>query len=213
MTRWHVWSQRYQKEVAPADCWNWGEWGLKEYKWKGSFLDCFVGLVVPVQEESFILPWLRWWAQYKMFFPRCTLFQIMFPHRPSTLGRLSCRAGYGKILCIIPDFEAEDKKNSVVKTALKRYCFAVLIYMHLSWLEQDYTDSLMDVNMKRLGFTIRCSMNCFSIPFLCLLRYSKTRTDFFISFCFQEKNFFYISCSKCETHSDRPCYLCLFGHN
>ncbi len=20
------------------DCWNWGEWGLKEYKWKGSFL-------------------------------------------------------------------------------------------------------------------------------------------------------------------------------
>ncbi len=30
--------QRDQREVAPADCCNWGEWGLLEYKWKGSFL-------------------------------------------------------------------------------------------------------------------------------------------------------------------------------
>ncbi len=36
--------------MAPADCWNWGEWGLKEYKWEGgSFLGWFAGLVVPVQ--------------------------------------------------------------------------------------------------------------------------------------------------------------------
>ncbi len=31
-------NQRHQRRMAPADCWNWGEWRLKEYKWKGSFL-------------------------------------------------------------------------------------------------------------------------------------------------------------------------------
>ncbi len=35
---------------------------------RGSFLGCFVWLVVPVQEETFILPWLRLRAQYKIFF-------------------------------------------------------------------------------------------------------------------------------------------------
>ncbi len=42
---------------GPADCWNWVAWGLKEYKWKGSFLAWFVGLVVPLQ-EIFVLPLL-----------------------------------------------------------------------------------------------------------------------------------------------------------
>ncbi len=36
---------------------NWGEWGLKEYEWKGSFLGWFVGLVGPIQ-QIFVLPWL-----------------------------------------------------------------------------------------------------------------------------------------------------------
>ncbi len=38
-----------ERGVAPADCWNWGGWGLKEYKWKSSYFDWFVGLVVPLQ--------------------------------------------------------------------------------------------------------------------------------------------------------------------
>ncbi len=42
---------------GPADCENWGERGLKEYKRKGSFLGRFVGLLVPVQ-EILVLPWL-----------------------------------------------------------------------------------------------------------------------------------------------------------
>jgi hypothetical protein len=40
--------------LAPDDCWIWGEWGLKEYKWKGSFLGWFVVLFVPVEPT--------WWA-------------------------------------------------------------------------------------------------------------------------------------------------------
>ncbi len=52
--------------VAPAACWNWGELGLKEYKWKRSFLGWFVGLVVPEQEIS-VQAWLLS-PQYKMFF-------------------------------------------------------------------------------------------------------------------------------------------------
>jgi hypothetical protein len=36
--------QRDQREVAPADCLNWGKSGLLEYKWKESFLGWFVGL-------------------------------------------------------------------------------------------------------------------------------------------------------------------------
>ncbi len=39
-------SQRDQRGVGPAVCWNWGEWGLKEYKWNGSFLVCSFELVV-----------------------------------------------------------------------------------------------------------------------------------------------------------------------
>ncbi len=34
--------------VAPADCWNWCEWGFKEYEWKVALLSWFVGLVMPV---------------------------------------------------------------------------------------------------------------------------------------------------------------------
>ncbi len=76
--------QRDQRGV-PADCWNLGKWGLMEYKWRGSFLGWFVGLVVPVQ-EIFIRPWLLWAAQNKnFFFPHPTLFQLMCTHPPSNL--------------------------------------------------------------------------------------------------------------------------------
>ncbi len=38
MTSRRATNQRDQRRMAPAVCWNWGEWRLKEYKWKGSFL-------------------------------------------------------------------------------------------------------------------------------------------------------------------------------
>ncbi len=50
-------TQRDYIGVAPADSWNWGKWGLKEYKWKGSFLGWLVGVVIPVQ-EIVVQPWL-----------------------------------------------------------------------------------------------------------------------------------------------------------
>jgi hypothetical protein len=50
----YFWEQR---GLAPADCWNWGKWGHKEYKWKWSFLGWFVGLVVSIQ-EIFVLQYL-----------------------------------------------------------------------------------------------------------------------------------------------------------
>jgi hypothetical protein len=83
--------QRDQREVVPADCWNWGEWGLKEYKWKVPFLGWFVGLVIPVQ-ETFILPWL-WSTKYNFFFPHrtSTLFQFLCPYQSATWA--SSRAG------------------------------------------------------------------------------------------------------------------------
>ncbi len=91
--------QRDQRGVAPADCWNWGEWGLTGYKWKRSFLGGFVGLIVPVQ-ETVILPWLIWSAQYKIFFPHRTLFQFMCPHRHATWA--GSRAGPPVSECVSP---------------------------------------------------------------------------------------------------------------
>ncbi len=69
------------RELAPAECWNWDKWGLKEV----SFLVWFVGLVMKVQ-EIFVLPRLLWSDQYKIFFlsPYSTLFQLTCPHRPAS---------------------------------------------------------------------------------------------------------------------------------
>jgi hypothetical protein len=59
-----------------------GEWGLKEYKSKGTYLGWFVGLFVPVQ-DIFVLPWLLS-AHYKIFFFHRTIFQFLCPHRPAS---------------------------------------------------------------------------------------------------------------------------------
>ncbi len=56
-----------QRGVAPADRWTEANGGLMEYKWRLSFLGWFARLVVPVW-EIFILPWLLWSAQSKIFF-------------------------------------------------------------------------------------------------------------------------------------------------
>ncbi len=81
--------QRDQRGVAPADCWNWGEWGLKECNDNGPSL---VWLVVPVQ-ETFILPWLD-------FLHHRTQFQFMCPHRPATWA--GSRAGPLVSECVSP---------------------------------------------------------------------------------------------------------------
>ncbi len=83
-------SQRDQRRVAPADDWKWGEWGLKEYKWKGSFLGWFVRFVVSVQ-ETFILPWLLWSAQHKILFSSPFTISIYVSPSPSNLGGQSFR--------------------------------------------------------------------------------------------------------------------------
>ncbi len=72
-----------QRGVAPADRWNWGEWGNKEYKWMGSFLGWFVGLAVPEQEILFCLGWSSQ-PSAKYFFPHRTQFRFLCPHRPAS---------------------------------------------------------------------------------------------------------------------------------
>jgi hypothetical protein len=54
--------------LASGHCWllklRWIGTQRVQMKWKGSRFGLFVGLVVPVQ-ETFVLPWLLWSAQYK----------------------------------------------------------------------------------------------------------------------------------------------------
>ncbi len=52
--------------------------GTQRNIWKGLFLGWFVGLSMPVQ-ETFILPWLLWSAQYKIFFPTIHYFNLYVP--------------------------------------------------------------------------------------------------------------------------------------
>ncbi len=78
--------QRDYRGVATADWWNWGRWGLKEYKWKGSFLGWFVKLVVPVQEILAVLV-----GPVQIFFTSLYTFSLHLSPSPSKLGRQSCR--------------------------------------------------------------------------------------------------------------------------
>jgi hypothetical protein len=68
--------------------------GLMEYKWRLSFLGWFARIVVPVW-EIFILPWLLWSAQYKIFFSSPYTFSLLYvliaqqPGQAVVRGRLS----------------------------------------------------------------------------------------------------------------------------
>ncbi len=64
--------------VAPAKRWNWDEWGLKEYKLKGSFIGWYVGFVVPVQEICNLLGFSIVNPVQNIFF-----LTSIFPHRPA----------------------------------------------------------------------------------------------------------------------------------
>jgi hypothetical protein len=69
-------------------------WDSKSTNERGSFLVWFVGLFVPVQ-ETFILPWLLWSAQYKIFiltvryFNLCAPPNAQQPWQAAVQGRLS----------------------------------------------------------------------------------------------------------------------------
>ncbi len=70
--------------------WNWGRWGLKEYKWKGSFLGLFVGLFVPEYRRFLFYLGCSNPPSTIFFIPHRTLFQFFCPHLPSKLGRQPC---------------------------------------------------------------------------------------------------------------------------
>ncbi len=65
--------------------------GTQRVQMKESFLGWFVGLVVPFQ-ETFILPWLLWSAQYKIWFSSPYTISIYVSSLPSNLGRPPCSA-------------------------------------------------------------------------------------------------------------------------
>jgi hypothetical protein len=75
--------------------------GTYGVKMKGSFLAWLVRWAgrLPVQ-EIFILPWLLWSAQYKIFFfLNMPHFNFYVSPSPSDLGSLSCRAA-GLSMCV-----------------------------------------------------------------------------------------------------------------
>jgi hypothetical protein len=79
-------NQRDQRGVAPADCWNRGEWGLKVG------IPWLVRWVRRAGTRDFFLPWLLWSAQYKIVFYSPYTISIYVSPSPSNLGRQSCRA-------------------------------------------------------------------------------------------------------------------------
>jgi hypothetical protein len=85
------------------------EWGLKEFKWKGSFLCRFVELVVPVQEICFP-PWL--WRPYKIFFPYRTLFLFLCPHRPASWAGSLAGSPVSEYVSLVEAWEARGRERS-----------------------------------------------------------------------------------------------------
>ncbi len=79
-------SEERLERGGPAECWNWGEWGLKEYKWNWSF------------------PWLVCWTRRAGTIDFCpalaalvspvqniALFHFISAHCPATcMGRQAC---------------------------------------------------------------------------------------------------------------------------
>ncbi len=101
--------------------WNWGERGLKEYKWNG-----LVGIVVPVQDIFFCRSCSSR-PNTKYFFPHRTLFRFLCPHRPASLA--GSRAGSPVSLYVSLDFANkgkilvfENKRKSTIAYVLYSTC-------------------------------------------------------------------------------------------
>ncbi len=88
------WEQRAKRGVvAPDDFWNWGEWGLKEYKWKGPSLVGSLGLSSWHKSFLFCLGWYGRPSK-KYFFFKVYYFNSLVPitqqaRQAVVLGRLS----------------------------------------------------------------------------------------------------------------------------
>ncbi len=80
-------SERLERGGPHADCLNWGEWGLKEYKWKGSFLgykDCLANT------RDFCSALAAQVGQVENIFFLTVHYFISFVHIARKLGRQSC---------------------------------------------------------------------------------------------------------------------------
>jgi hypothetical protein len=194
--------ERSQRDQRGGPCWllklRW--WGLKEYKWKGSlFAWLFVGLVVPVQ-ETFILPWLLWSAQYKIFFssPYTAVYQFMFPHRPANWqavvqGRLSlnvCLRSHSPVSYMLSTFDVKSKRSKRWTIGVKILTTLIDIVHHTTLLDTLYWPNQMcctpDVHLSPSGDTftdfsfsfwpspwVQCSgINCYTCDSLSTHLYS-----------------------------------------
>jgi hypothetical protein len=87
-------SQRGQRGVAPTDCWNWGEWRLKEYKW-------LVRLARHASTKDFF-PALAALASsvQNIFFLAVHYFDLCVSIRPATW--VGSRAGSPVSECVCP---------------------------------------------------------------------------------------------------------------
>ncbi len=74
-------AQRDYRGVAPADCWNWGEWGPS--------LVGSLGLSCWYKKFLFCLGWSSRLST-KYFFPHRTLFELLCPHCPASCARQPC---------------------------------------------------------------------------------------------------------------------------
>ncbi len=82
--------------------------GTTEYKWKGSLLGWFFGLVV-LAKEIYVLPWLFSRPNTKYFFQNRTLLQVPLSQSPSELGRQSCWIAC--LLVCVSNFSSTNSKK------------------------------------------------------------------------------------------------------
>ncbi len=107
--------------MAPADCWNWGEWRLKEYIWKGPSLGWFVGsLGLSCWYKRFLFSLSRQHSS-KYFFSYRTLLKILVP--------IAKRAGQAKIYwkkTLAKKAQSEKKFKFVKFFALRKHFYGHL---------------------------------------------------------------------------------------
>ncbi len=117
----YVYKKRDKREVAPADCWNWGKWGTRGVHMEGG--PSLVGLLlnVPVQ-DIFVLPARVSPVQNQGRLERggsCWLSNQSSPHTisiqwfpsPSKLVRQSCRVAYLLICVYVYMYNQRDKRG------------------------------------------------------------------------------------------------------
>ncbi len=113
--RGYSYEQRDKRRLALLS-WNWGVWGLKEYKWQRFFLGWFVGFIVPVQ-AIFVLPWLRCFTS-----PYNISFYLSLS--PSKLGRQSCWVA--TLLIWVSCYERQKRKGTTSEIQMRKKILELL---------------------------------------------------------------------------------------